>query len=276
MLKLLACLFMLLDHIGYYFAGVLPGELYLVLRCIGRLAFPIFAWSVAQGYRRTSHPVRYFVRMSLFATLTEILFIYFHNLDGRAYPGSNVLVLFSFAIVMLAGFQLAFHSTLDLVASLRPISPTPQTLPCYTRYDVRINIGGIELDRRIGLPLGLAMMLAAIAGTLWLHPDYGLYGLSSILLFYVIHDCLPEKVHERYAVIGFSAINVIYALVRILANMTPIYWAILQCLSVLALPICYARIREHKPSTLEKYAFYAFYPLHVVVLLLIQIFLQAK
>ena len=50
MLKLLACLFMLLDHIGYYFCRRPAWTAVFVLRSIGRLAFPIFAWSVARGF----------------------------------------------------------------------------------------------------------------------------------------------------------------------------------------------------------------------------------
>jgi hypothetical protein len=272
MLKLLACLFMLLDHIGYYYADVLPDEIGFALRCVGRLAFPIFAWSVAQGYRRTHSIIRYFFRMAAFAAVTEAAFIYFHRLAGLRYEGTNVLVTFSLALVLLAGFQLAFHSTLDMIASLRPVSPTPHTLPCFTRYDVRINLGGIELDRRIGLPLGLFIMLTAIAGTLWLHPDYGLYGLATVLLFYIVNDCLAEKNQEKFAIIGFVAINLVNALVSALTNWTGFAWAIVQCLAILALPLCYARQAERRPSAAVKYAFYVFYPLHVIVLLLIRTF----
>ena len=273
MLKLLACLFMLLDHIGYYYSDMLPDEIGFALRCIGRLAFPIFAWSVAQGYRRTHSIIRYFFRMVIFAALTEVAFVYFHRLAGLRYEGTNVLVTFSLALVLLAGFQMAFHSMLDMIASLRPVAPTPQTLPSFTRYDIRINLGGIELDRRIGLPLGLIVMLAAIAGTILLHPDYGLYGIATVLLFYIVHDCLAEKNQQKFAIVGFAAINMINVLVGVFTNWAVFAWAIVQCLAILALPICYARQAESRPSAVVKYAFYVFYPLHVIILLLIRTFL---
>jgi hypothetical protein len=274
LLKLLACLFMLLDHIGYYFSGYLPDELVFILRSVGRLAFPIFAWSVARGYKRTSHPLWYFIRMSLFATLTQVIFIFIHRMAGLPYNGMNVLVTFSLAIVLLAGFQMALHSMRDMIASLRPISPTPQTLPCATRYDVRVNIGGIELDRRIGLPLGVLMMLAALAAAHVLDSDYGQYGygLITVLLFYAVHDLLPEKDFEKRALQGFILINLLFTAIRILTDSTSLYWAILQNLSILAVPICYARFDEPRPSVWIKYSFYVFYPLHIVVLLLIRTF----
>ncbi len=271
MLKLLACLFMLLDHIGYYFDFTLPMPLVLFLRSAGRLAFPIFAWSVARGFARTHNIVWYFLRMSLFAVLTEILFKYAHCLAGIILPSTNVLVTFSLAIVLIAGFRMASHSYLDMIASLRPIAPTAHTLPTVRRYDVRINIGGIEVDRRIGLPLGLLMMLVPMAGAVWLKPDYGLYGLFTVLLFYAVHDLFPEKDHPKRAWQGFIILNVIFLAIRILTRETTADWAVLQCLSIAAVPLCYLLDRERKPPVWMKYAFYLFYPLHILFLLLLRI-----
>ena len=47
-LKLLACGFMLIDHVG---VRLFPDV--LILRIIGRLAFPIFAFFIAEGCRYT-------------------------------------------------------------------------------------------------------------------------------------------------------------------------------------------------------------------------------
>lgn len=61
-LKYLACALMLIDHIG---ALLLPQ--YFWLRYLGRLAFPIFAFMLVNGYRYTSSPGKYLLRLSLFA-----------------------------------------------------------------------------------------------------------------------------------------------------------------------------------------------------------------
>ena len=61
-LKYLACLFMLIDHIG-----LLLFPQIVVLRDIGRLAFPLFAFMLANGYRHTSNYWHYLLRLSLFA-----------------------------------------------------------------------------------------------------------------------------------------------------------------------------------------------------------------
>ena len=61
-LKYLACLFMLIDHIGFF---LFPQ--YLIFRCIGRLVFPIFAFMISNGFSHTSDTKKYFIRLALFA-----------------------------------------------------------------------------------------------------------------------------------------------------------------------------------------------------------------
>ncbi len=61
-LKYLACLSMLLDHIGLL---LFPQS--VLLRDLGRLAFPIFAFMLANGYLHTANYWRYLLRLVLFA-----------------------------------------------------------------------------------------------------------------------------------------------------------------------------------------------------------------
>ena len=58
-LKLLACLFMLIDH-----AGLLLFPRYKIFRIIGRLAFPIFAYLIAEGCRYTRNKLKHFLLAS--------------------------------------------------------------------------------------------------------------------------------------------------------------------------------------------------------------------
>lgn len=65
-LKLLGCLFMLIDHIGYL---LLPGALWL--RCLGRLSFPLFAFMLANGFFHTRSRGKYLLRLCAFALLFQ-------------------------------------------------------------------------------------------------------------------------------------------------------------------------------------------------------------
>lgn len=70
-LKIIACLFMLIDHVG----AVLYPQ-YFYLRLIGRLAFPIFAFLIARGYTYTHNLKKYMLRLILFAFISQAPFYY--------------------------------------------------------------------------------------------------------------------------------------------------------------------------------------------------------
>lgn len=68
-LRILALFLMLLDHM---WATVVPGNLWMT--CVGRLAFPIFAFQAAEGYHHTHDFKGYCKRLALFALISEIPF----------------------------------------------------------------------------------------------------------------------------------------------------------------------------------------------------------
>lgn len=68
-LKFIACVTMLIDHIG---AVLLPQ--YVWLRYIGRIAFPIYCFLLAEGVHHTSNPKKYGLRLGIDALLSEIPF----------------------------------------------------------------------------------------------------------------------------------------------------------------------------------------------------------
>lgn len=275
MLKFLACLFMLIDHIGYYFEYAMPPTLYLVMRSIGRLAFPIFAWSVARGCARTHNPFHYFLRMCLFAIPTEILFRLLNSIPGVPQYPTNVMITFALAIVLVFGYQMVTRAGLDVMASLRPISASPNTAPTAPRFDVRINLGGIELDSRLGLAIGVMMIALSVTATALIQPDYSLFGIATVLLFFVIHERAPEKQQAARSIGLYALLAFIFAIINIIASRRGVSWfAFIECLSVIGVPLCYWVGREKKPVPLAKYAVYIFYPLHVTVLVLLYLIIR--
>lgn len=68
-LKMIAVVAMLIDHIG---AVLLPEV--LILRIIGRIAFPIFAYTLVEGFLHTHDVKKYMMRMGILALLSEVPF----------------------------------------------------------------------------------------------------------------------------------------------------------------------------------------------------------
>ncbi len=68
-LKIIALIAMTIDHIGFL---LLPQ--YPVLRIIGRLSFPIFAYMIAEGCRYTKNRTKYLLVLSALAVVFQIVY----------------------------------------------------------------------------------------------------------------------------------------------------------------------------------------------------------
>lgn len=144
-LKYIAMATMLVDHMGYV---LFPWILWL--RCVGRIAFPIFAFQIAEGCIRTHDRRRYALRLLLFAVLTEVPF--------------------------------------DLAFSGRPLDPSYQNV-LWTLLAGALVCWAADWAQRTPDALHLLAATAAFAGAFWLlevcHTDYGGWGMALILLFHL-------------------------------------------------------------------------------------------
>lgn len=96
-LKLIAVLSMFCDHIAYFLLG--EGHvLYAPLRCIGRMAFPIFAFLISEGFVHTHSRWRYFVTLLCFALISEVPWQLLCQDDGS----HNVMFTLTLGVATLA------------------------------------------------------------------------------------------------------------------------------------------------------------------------------
>ena len=118
-LKYLAAVCMLVDHMGVVFPQMasslgLPAALDVLPRLVGRLAFPIFAYFLAEGCRRTRSLPRYLRRLGVFALLSQVPF----TLATGVWGGSALLTLFLSACAVWGYEYLAGQDRTPAVAAL--------------------------------------------------------------------------------------------------------------------------------------------------------------
>ena len=95
-LKWIAVLTMVIDHVG---AILFPDQIWM--RVIGRVAFPIYAYCLAEGFRYTSDYRRYLGRLALFAVLSEIPFdLAFYGVPF-SFAHQNVFFTLTLGLILL-------------------------------------------------------------------------------------------------------------------------------------------------------------------------------
>lgn len=94
-LKILAAIFMTIDHIG-----VILFPRVLLLRIIGRLAMPIYAFMIAEGCKYTRNKKKYFSMVFGLGAVCQTVYYFF---DGSLYL--SILITFSLSILMIYAMQ---------------------------------------------------------------------------------------------------------------------------------------------------------------------------
>jgi len=154
-LKLIAMASMVFDHVGDNFFPQL-----IWMRVVGRIAMPIFAFCVAEGFIHTRNRLRYLRRMGVFALVSEIPFDLVTAGKALEFTHQNIMVTFFWAILALLCFE-------------------------------KILSGGKKPGR---IALGAAVLLLAMGGSLLLGMDYNALAVGLIFLFYLLRNkALPLR-----------------------------------------------------------------------------------
>lgn len=94
MLKIIAAVAMVIDHIGAYLTPDIP-----MFRIIGRISIPIFLYFLVQGFCNTSNIRKYYLRLGL---MTAAAFVPFRYMTGDCW---NFGVTLIGSLVVLSGLK---------------------------------------------------------------------------------------------------------------------------------------------------------------------------
>lgn len=214
-LKIVAIVGMTANHASYMFYPYLPAEAFCLLFGLGGLAFPIMAFLLVEGYRRTSSVPKYARRLLVFALISQIPY--------GLFLAGNLNVLFTL-LIGLAVLHL---------------------------YD--------RLENRAGF-WAIAAALTAASSLC----DWGILGPIMVLMMRVLEDRRQRVVYPLLLPILADGIP---ALARYLANSNLVLlsfalYPLAGCTATIPLLLSY----NGKRGLPMKWFFYAYYPLHILVL----------
>lgn len=111
-LKIIAVISMVIDHCAYFLMEH-GTPIYEVMRCFGRIAFPVFAFLIAEGFANTRSRTRYFLTLLGFAVISEVPWFLLNGADGT----HNVMFTLFLGVAALAVFdRLCENGPLCLIA----------------------------------------------------------------------------------------------------------------------------------------------------------------
>lgn len=98
-LKIIAMFTMFLDHLGYALYGHFSNFNY-----IGRVAFPLFAFGISEGYAHTKNKWNYCLRLLMFGLISQVPFMWFCSIfqtDARL----NIFFTLLLGLIAIIGYE---------------------------------------------------------------------------------------------------------------------------------------------------------------------------
>lgn len=235
-LHILAMAFMLMDHL---WATLLPAQEWLT--CVGRIAFPIFAFMAVEGYFHTHNLKKYLLRMLIFAVISEVPF-------DLMYGGTWFYPVHQNVIWTLMMGLVGIH----LMETVRKKKSTVVYI----------------------LVSAIVVILGGLLGTLSMVDYYGI-GVLTVFIFYFFRGrkwwCLLGQMLALYWV----NVEMLGGLMYPIRLFGMEFELCQQGLALLALlPIWLYRGRQGYHSKPFQYFCYAFYPIHMLVIVLVLNFIN--
>ena len=209
-LKIIAIVSMVIDHCAYFLMDN-NSTLYEAMRCVGRIAFPVFAFLIAEGFAYTHNRKRYFTRLLVFAVISEVSWYLLNGADGT----HNVMFTLALGVVALAV---------------------------------------LEKLKENSVLCGIAILSIAYLAT-WSGVDYEWRGILMILVLNLLrnqNDNLPFPYGRMMQLLCAFPLMMHYGSIC----------ALLACMTI----FLYDGARGFIKGNVAKYGFYAFYPVHLLLI----------
>lgn len=256
-LKMLAVLFMLTDHIYLYFFAPSVGWS-LILTCIGRISYPLFLFCMVWGYRYTRSRKIYLLRLyalSVFMTVFCYAVDYYFPTGGFGYGNHNIFLNMFIVGVLISTIE-TFVNDRKKGFALLGIIFAVQILYSFAEpilHTVFPFMPGLSGDTITG-----------IVPNLYLN-EYGFDFVALGVLMYFLKE-KKDLFCVTYIIFCISqfSLEIVWS-----ESGIPMQW-----IMIAALPFMMRYNNEKGPGI--KYFFYVFYPLHTFILFYLANFVSGK
>lgn len=251
-LRIIAALSMLLDHIGCLF-GIYE------FRIIGRIAFPLYLFLLYNGYRHTSNKLLYAVRLGVFALFSQIPFSLF--ITGNSAFTANGNVFFTLLICLIC-IWITDAMLRNKIAKWICFIPTVAVFALYYFNLISTDNG------ENGILLAFVFVAFYGKGKGFMRKLITSFGMLCVIFHsYII----------KWILFLFDFVTGQKTAVPTMSD-----WQMLQIFALVSLVFIflYNNKRGKWPlgkanSRVVQYGFYAFYPIHLLVLWTIKVVLNA-
>ena len=255
-LKYIALITMVFDHIQYFFEYT--GKIPIWFTMIGRLAAPLFLFTVIEGFIHTRNRKKYFLKIYVLAILMGLIQFGFYNFlhplvrpDGF-FPQN--MMLSSFVILLVALQGIAWIQEKKYLKGI-PTLLFPLMLPWLM---LLLYLSG--QDKPI-FTLFINLLNYTVLPTHTSISDGGTWLLLTGIAMYLCHKNLKKEV------LAFVSVSLVWALIAIVLSRPSFHdlmFKYIEWMEIFAAPLmlCYNGQRGKG----SKYLFYVFYPTHIYLL----------
>ncbi len=238
-LKWIALITMLIDHCGAVFGsefyeGLGVPWLYVLIRIIGRVSFPIFAFFIAEGWHYTRSKKRYALTMLIFACISQPIYYFALNKS-----------IFEFNIFFTFLCSIAIMYLIDSAKNNKSLGLV------YFLY------------------LIILVVIIEIFSLLGMSVVYGLAGVVLPVVFYLFNH--SEMPHAKVIMFVFAGIVLVLIWLQSFVPSSSLSLSdFTQLFALLSIPILIT-YNGKKGKHSFKWLFYVFYPAHILLLYLIKL-----
>lgn len=230
-LKIIALITMFIDHIGYV---IFPNHFWL--RYIGRIAFPIYAFLISEGLKKTSNIKKYLKNLLILALISELFYdLCFNKNINFFYKTNTVYTLF----ISSLSIYLYNKNSDNIIKYLSLLLGLSISYILKTDYDI------------------LGVLLIFIFYFLHNKYEYLIYGIIWVNIKYL------SKI--SYILQYIFNKNIYLSNIYIINSLGLYLFTIVPFLIIM--------FYNNKKGNSLKYIFYILYPLHLFILCIIKLFI---